>query len=1139
MRHGTKRRWASRTDRRRAGLTATLVAAIATLVVGFPTTGGAAATAVVDLTSQSSIVVETWQVANLPNDPNRCVTPFFVEFPAVPGAQSYTAVIFNQILQTNQTFSAGPSFPYDSYTLSVGGQSKTFVSPGGRHRILVGENSSGSGCQTTPRFSVVSVTTNVANPPPVAAFTWKARAGASSTIDFDASSSTDDESIATYAWDFGDGSTSTGQAPSHPFASPGQYSVQLTVTDNEGATDTETQGVSVGGNEPPRASFTWRASESDALTIEFDATASTDDKGIEAYAWDFGDGKAGTGKTTTNTYDSGGRYAVKLTVTDSEGKSDALTLDVDVAICRIAGVSSRPDSLRRSTAASSTVCPLVVNDSGDRPDPDVADGRCDVDPNVDDDQCTLRAAIQEANGARRPGADTIVFAIAGTPEIVLTEPLPAFVGPGTIDGSTQAGVTVDAAGGVGLVLGGSGATVRKLAVVNASTGVRLAGGGGHTLDGVLAGVTWGDATRANALGVWATSDGNTLQGVVASGNSEVGILIEGADNRLEAVVAGLTSNGAALAPNGLDGLLLRGNGNKVVGGVFTGNRGGQLTVQGEANQISGVIAGLSGDGSTVVPGQTRTIFGIGILGGAGNVVTGAKVHGQQFGVLLAGGRGHTVERSRVTGASIAGVAVFRSAVDKVADNVIADADGGLAGILVSTIPEGGGDVSVRDPQPTEDNLVQSNVVGGDGIGNPTGVLVNGAARTVITGNWIAGNDGPGVSIVDRDGTPTGTVVKSNAIGLQFTGQYAPNRGPGVFVGGGQGATIGGTGVLDANLIAYNGGDGVRVDASAGGTRILGNQIIGNFGLGIDSAAADSSPLPTLLRITPTRADVQIRGASGSTHRVELFVNDDCDPSGSGEGASFLVAASVSVGANGLGSASIPIASPLAAAAIVTATSTAAAGSTSEFSACAGIAAAGSLTARAAAGATRVELDSSAGLVGKVVTIGTGATAEKNYGIATGSLVLARPTRFVHAVGESVTAEGDTLFVSVDKAVLTRSSLLPDVFALSGYLRPIQGRSIACGDDITLNLNGSTVAQKVPGTKFTRQSGNRCVFVARTENGIGRLEIDLGKGTWNAQVVRRDLERLTNPVEVALTIGDDAGGESLRFTGIGAVWTYTR
>ena len=254
MRHGaTRRRWKTRVSRWPASLAATLVAGIITLVVGFPTTGGAAATAVVDLTSQSSIVVETWQVPNLPNDPNRCVTPFFVEFPNVPGAQSYTAVIFNQILQTNQTFPAGPSFPYDSYTITIAGQSKTFLAPGGRHRILVGENSSGSGCQTTPRFTLVSVsaTTATENLPPTARFTAKARSLAPLTIDFDGSSSSDDKGIASYAWKFGDGGTGTGEKPSHPYASGGIYPVTLTVTDAEGLSNSRTEDVTVAACPPP------------------------------------------------------------------------------------------------------------------------------------------------------------------------------------------------------------------------------------------------------------------------------------------------------------------------------------------------------------------------------------------------------------------------------------------------------------------------------------------------------------------------------------------------------------------------------------------------------------------------------------------------------------------------------------------------------------------------------------------------------------------------------------------------------------------------------------------------------------------------------------------------------------------------
>jgi PKD repeat protein len=45
--------------------------------------------------------------------------------------------------------------------------------------------------------------------------------------------------IGTYAWDFGDGSTSSAQNPSHTYSSPGRYSVKLTVTGPAGS-DTRT-----------------------------------------------------------------------------------------------------------------------------------------------------------------------------------------------------------------------------------------------------------------------------------------------------------------------------------------------------------------------------------------------------------------------------------------------------------------------------------------------------------------------------------------------------------------------------------------------------------------------------------------------------------------------------------------------------------------------------------------------------------------------------------------------------------------------------------------------------------------------------------------------------------------------------------
>jgi hypothetical protein len=44
-----------------------------------------------------------------------------------------------------------------------------------------------------------------------------------------------------YEWDFGDGNTNTGEAPTHAYKSAGSYTISLTVTDDRGNTDTETR----------------------------------------------------------------------------------------------------------------------------------------------------------------------------------------------------------------------------------------------------------------------------------------------------------------------------------------------------------------------------------------------------------------------------------------------------------------------------------------------------------------------------------------------------------------------------------------------------------------------------------------------------------------------------------------------------------------------------------------------------------------------------------------------------------------------------------------------------------------------------------------------------------------------------------
>lgn len=133
-----------------------------------------------------------------------------------------------------------------------------------------------------------------------------------------AGSSDPDGTIATYAWDFGDGATGTGPSVSHTYAAAGTYTVTLTVTDNGGGTASTTYPVTVEApNTAPTAGLTLDAV---GLNATFDGSASTDSDGtVTAWAWDFGDGSVGSGQTAAHTYAANGTYTVSLTVTDNDG----------------------------------------------------------------------------------------------------------------------------------------------------------------------------------------------------------------------------------------------------------------------------------------------------------------------------------------------------------------------------------------------------------------------------------------------------------------------------------------------------------------------------------------------------------------------------------------------------------------------------------------------------------------------------------------------------------------------------------------------------------------------------------------------------------------------------------------------------
>lgn len=175
----------------------------------------------------------------------------------------------------------------------------------------------------------------------------------------DGSASSDpDGSISDWSWTFGDGGTATGPKPVHRYVTPGPYTVTLTVTDNQGATRSASQDVTV-VNRPPTAAFTATAND---LSVVLDASASSDSDGTLAdYAWDLGDGRTASGRQIEVTYPTSGTRTIRLTVTDSGGGTASAEKSVTV---------TAPNALPAASFTASTAGATVGVDGTGSSDPD-------------------------------------------------------------------------------------------------------------------------------------------------------------------------------------------------------------------------------------------------------------------------------------------------------------------------------------------------------------------------------------------------------------------------------------------------------------------------------------------------------------------------------------------------------------------------------------------------------------------------------------------------------------------------------------------------------------------------------------------------------------------------------------------------
>jgi PKD repeat protein len=172
---------------------------------------------------------------------------------------------------------------------------------------------------TTPLTAMASAQPTTGNAPLGVTFTGSATGG---TAPY------------SFSWNFGDGTTSTAQSPSHTYSTAGTFNATLTVTDTSSpaktATSTVTVNVSAVGNPLAVTSSGVPTSGQIPLNVAFTATATGGTPGYN-YNWNFGDGSAtSTAQNPSHTYSAVGTFTATVTVTDSESPAKTATSSVTV-----------------------------------------------------------------------------------------------------------------------------------------------------------------------------------------------------------------------------------------------------------------------------------------------------------------------------------------------------------------------------------------------------------------------------------------------------------------------------------------------------------------------------------------------------------------------------------------------------------------------------------------------------------------------------------------------------------------------------------------------------------------------------------------------------------------------------------------
>jgi len=164
----------------------------------------------------------------------------------------------------------------------------------------------------------------------------------------------------TYHWDFGNGSTPATGAVQHTYyANDGDYTVTLTVTDDDGGVSVQTALVAITNAPPTILGLSGDVTGDEGALLSWTALGADPGSDTLTYSWDFGDGTQATGQSATHTYADDGAYTLTLTLSDGGGGVSTDTLSIAVAnvaptVTDLTGDSSGDEGDLLSWAVSAT-----------------------------------------------------------------------------------------------------------------------------------------------------------------------------------------------------------------------------------------------------------------------------------------------------------------------------------------------------------------------------------------------------------------------------------------------------------------------------------------------------------------------------------------------------------------------------------------------------------------------------------------------------------------------------------------------------------------------------------------------------------------------------------------------------------------